>query len=47
MSFVPELTIGWEYAWWFPAVYALITIVVILVYGRAFMKRFLRKHRDV
>jgi len=35
------ISIGWEYAWWFPAVYALVTIIVILIYGRAFMKRFL------
>ncbi|MFC1935397.1 methyltransferase family protein [Chloroflexota bacterium] len=42
MSLLSEISIGWEYAWWFPAVYALITIVVITIHGRAFVKRFFR-----
>ena len=37
-----ELSIGWVYAWWFPAVYMLITIVIMMVYGKGFTKRFLR-----
>ena len=37
-----ELSIGWGYAWWFPAVYMLITIVIMMVYGKGFTKRFLR-----
>lgn len=42
MSLLSELSIGWEYAWWFPATYALITILMVAMYGRDFAKRFLR-----
>lgn len=37
-----ELSIGWEYAWWFPAIYILITIVIMIIYGMDFTKRFFR-----
>ena len=37
-----ELSIGWGYAWWFPAVYMLITIVLMVIYGKGFTKKFLR-----
>ena len=37
-----ELITGWEYAWWFPAVYMLITIIMMVIYGKGFTKRFLR-----
>ena len=37
-----ELSIGWGYAWWFPAVYVLITIVIMIIYGIDFIKRYLR-----
>jgi hypothetical protein len=39
---LPELNMGWEYAWWFPAAYALITISIVGIYGRTFSKRFFR-----
>jgi protein-S-isoprenylcysteine O-methyltransferase Ste14 len=42
MSSLSELSIGWGYAWWFPATYALITILMVAIYGRDFAKRFLR-----
>ncbi|MFC2067351.1 hypothetical protein ACFLUO_09975 [Chloroflexota bacterium] len=37
-----ELTIGWDYAWWFPAVYVVITVGIMVVYGNEFTKRFFR-----
>ena len=37
-----ELSIGWGYGWWFPAVYVLITAIILLIYGKGFTKRFLR-----
>ena len=37
-----ELSIGWGYAWWFPAVYVLITIVIMIIHGIDFTKRYLR-----
>ena len=36
------LGIGWEYAWWFPAIYILITIMIMIIYGMGFTKRFFR-----
>lgn len=36
------LSIGWEYAWWFPAIYVLVTIVIMIIYGMDFTKRFFR-----
>ena len=39
---LPELNIGWGYAWWFPATYVLITISIVAIYGREFSKRFFR-----
>ena len=42
MSLLPELSIGWGHAWWFPAAYALITISMVAIYGREFSKRFFR-----
>ena len=39
---LPELNIGWGYAWWFPSAYALITISIVVIYGREFLKRFFR-----
>jgi len=37
-----EISIGWDYAWWFPAIYILITIVIMIIYGMDFTKRFFR-----
>ena len=37
-----DFNIGWEYAWWFPAVYLLITIVIMATYGKRFIKKFFR-----
>lgn len=37
---LPELNIGWGYAWWFPSAYTLVTIVIVAIYGREFAKRF-------
>ncbi|MFC2001711.1 methyltransferase family protein [Chloroflexota bacterium] len=37
-----ELSIGWDYAWWFPAIYILITIAIMIIYGMGFTKRFFR-----
>ena len=37
-----DFNIGWDYAWWFPAIYALITVIFLVVYGKAFMKKFFR-----
>ena len=37
-----DFNIGWGYAWWFPAVYALITIVIMVIYGKGFAKKFFR-----
>lgn len=42
MSLLPELSVGLEYAWWFTAAYALITISMIVIYGRDFSRRFFR-----
>ena len=37
-----QLNIGWGYAWWFPAVYLLITIFIMVMYGKGFIKKFFR-----
>ena len=37
-----DLNIGWDYAWWFPAIYTLITVIFMVVYGKAFNKKFFR-----
>ncbi|MFC2056673.1 methyltransferase family protein [Chloroflexota bacterium] len=37
-----ELTIGWDYAWWFPTVYVVITVGIMVIYGNEFTKKFLR-----
>ena len=42
MSLLSELRIGWENAWWFPATYAIITLVIILIHGKNFSKKFFR-----
>ena len=42
MSILSEISIGWDYAWWFPAIYALITLLVVAIYGRDFGKKFFR-----
>ena len=39
---LPQVNIGLVYAWWFPAVYLLITIIIIVIYGKDFTKRFFR-----
>lgn len=35
-----NLNSGWGYAWWFPVAYALMTILIIAIYGKAFLNRF-------
>ena len=42
MSLLSELRIGWGNAWWFPAVYGIITLVMIVIYARNFSKKFFR-----
>jgi hypothetical protein len=43
MSLLPEFQIGWLNGWWYPAVFGLINLVLILVYGfRTFGKRLVR-----
>ena len=37
-----QFSIGWGYAWWFPAIYILLTIVIMVIYGKGFTKKFLR-----
>ena len=37
-----DFNIGWGYAWWFPAVYAFITILIMVIYGKDFIKKFFR-----
>ena len=37
-----EISIGWAYAWWFPAVYLLMTLVIMIIFGKGFIKKFLR-----
>lgn len=42
MSILSGMRIGWGYVWWFTAAYALITLSTVLIYGKAFSKRFFR-----
>ncbi len=43
MSILPEFQIGWLNGWWYPAVFGLINLVLIVVYGpRAFGRRLVR-----
>ena len=37
-----QISIGLVYAWWFPAIYLLMTIVIMVIYGKDFTKRFFR-----
>ncbi|UCG54390.1 MAG: isoprenylcysteine carboxylmethyltransferase family protein [Dehalococcoidia bacterium] len=37
-----NISIGLDYAWWFPAIYLLITIAIMVIYGKGFTKKFLR-----
>lgn len=37
-----DFNIGWEYAWWFPAGYAFITVIFMVVFGKRFTKKFFR-----
>ena len=37
-----DFNIGWDYAWWFPAIYALITGIFIVIFGKGFIKKFFR-----
>ena len=43
MSLLPEFQIGWLNGWWYPAVFGLINLVLIVAYGpRTFGKRLVR-----
>jgi protein-S-isoprenylcysteine O-methyltransferase Ste14 len=43
MSLLPEFQIGWWNGWWYPAVFGLINLVLVLVYGPGkFGKRLVR-----
>ena len=43
MSLLPEFQIGWWNGWWYPAVFGLINLVLIVAYGpRTFGKRLIR-----
>ena len=42
MALFTGLSNRWEYAWWFPAIYVLVTIVIMIIYGMDFTKRFFR-----
>ena len=37
-----DFNVSWDYAWWFPAVYTLIIIIFIAIYGRNYFKKFFR-----
>ena len=37
-----DFNIGWDYAWWFPAVYLVVTAVIMVIYGKGFTRKFLR-----
>lgn len=38
----PFQEIGLDYAWWFPAIYLLVTVIVMIIYGKNFIKKFLQ-----
>ena len=40
MSYVSNLRIGWGFGWWFPAVYAVLTLSLMVIYGKGFSKKF-------
>jgi protein-S-isoprenylcysteine O-methyltransferase Ste14 len=42
MSFLKDLSIGWDNAWWFPAAYGSITVIIIAIYRKKFVKKFFR-----
>lgn len=43
MSLVPEFQIGWWNGWWYPALFGLINLLLIVIYGpRTFGKRLVR-----
>ena len=43
MSLLPEFQIGWWNGWWYPALFGLINLVLIMAYGpRTFGKRLVR-----
>ena len=35
------ISIGWEYGWWFPVVYVVVTLGIMTGYGKDFTRRFL------
>lgn len=37
-----DFNIGWDYAWWFPALYTLIFLVFIIIYRKGFTRKFFR-----
>ena len=37
-----DFNISWDYAWWFPAIYALVTLLFMVIYGKRFIKKFFR-----
>ena len=37
-----DFNVSWDYAWWFPAVYTLITVIFMVIYGKSFIKKFFR-----
>ena len=37
-----NISIGLDYAWWFPAIYLIITIAMMVIYGKGFTKKFFR-----
>jgi protein-S-isoprenylcysteine O-methyltransferase Ste14 len=40
ISIFSKINIGWDYAWWFPAAYALLTLTMIAIYGKVFSRKF-------
>jgi hypothetical protein len=43
MSLLPEFQIGWWNGWWYPVLFGLINLVLIVAFGpRAFGKRLVR-----
>jgi protein-S-isoprenylcysteine O-methyltransferase Ste14 len=39
LSLLQHIEIGWAGGWWFTATFGLVSIILIMIYGRAFAKR--------
>ena len=39
-NLLSKISIGWDYAWWFPSIYFLLTLIMVLIFGIKFAKKF-------